>query len=454
MGDLKSIIMQRTLIINTTKKINQKIKIKGWAQSIRQHGKISFLDISDRSATVQVIFEGKLMELKEQYTVSVEGIVKERPVKLINTKLKTGKLEIEAKKIKILSKSKTLPFDMGSENLNISLPTLLDYQPLTLRHYKNRAIFKIQSEIAQSFRKTMQKMGFTEFNGPTIVPVATEGGAEVFKIQYFNHNAYLAQSPQLYKQIMVGVFERVFTITHAFRAEPSTTTRHICEYITMDAEMGFINSYKDLMDIVEKVFKNIFADLRKNYSRELKIHSAKELKIKKSIPRLRLSEAQEIIFQRTGRDNRKKMDLEPEDEREICVWAKEKHNCELVFITHYPTKKRPFYTYPDPKNPDLTLSFDLLFRGLEVVTGGRRINNYAKLLKNIKKWGNKPKDFKFYLHAFKYGMPPEGGFAIGLERITKQVLGLENIRSATLFPRDMERIDMRLEKKNYKKQNK
>jgi nondiscriminating aspartyl-tRNA synthetase len=243
---------------------------------------------------------------------------------------------------------------------------------------------------------------------------------------------------------MVGVFERIFTVTHVFRAEPSVTTRHLSEYVSLDAEMGFIESWEELMDVCETVIKNIFSDLRKNRSKELKLFETGIPEVKGKIPRVKMREAQEIIFKRTGRDNRKEPDLEPEDEKEICNWAKDKYGSDLVFITHYPVKKRPFYAQPDPKDPDYTLSFDLLFRGLEIVTGGQRISEEKEVLKNIKKWKNNPKDFKFYLQAFKYGLPPEGGFAMGIERIVKQILGLGNVREASLFPRDMERIDQRL----------
>jgi len=297
-------------------------------------------------------------------------------------------------------------------------------------------------------------LDFSEFQAPTIVPVATEGGAEVFHIDYFDKDSYLAQSPQLYKQIMLGAFERVFTVTHAYRAEPSVTTRHLTEYVSLDVEMAFIDSWTDLMDTCEIIMRNIFSEVQKNCSKELKLFGATLPKIAKKIPRLKMREAQEIIFQRTGRDNRKEPDLEPEDEKEISDFAKEKYGSELIFITHFPTKKRPFYTFPDPEDPEYTLSFDLLCRGLEVVTGGQRIHDYKMLLKNIKKWGLKIKDFKYYLQAFKYGLPPEGGFAIGAERLVKQILGLENIREASVFPRDMIRIDQKLSALQPKKRKK
>jgi nondiscriminating aspartyl-tRNA synthetase len=341
-----------------------------------------------------------------------------------------------------LAAADSLPFDL--REINLTLPRLLDFRPLTLRNQKIRAIFKVEEEIISAFRNSLKEWGFSEFESPSIVPATAEGGAEVFHIDYFAHDAYLAQSPQLYKQIMVGAFEKVFSVNHVFRAEPSVTTRHLCEYISLDMEMGFIDSWEDLMDVGDSLIKKIFTAIENNCQKELKLFGASLPKTSSKIPRMKMREAQEIIFKRTGRDHRKEIDLDPEDEKDICEYAKEKYGSELIFITHYPTRKRPFYTFADPKDPEYTLSFDLLCRGLEVITGGQRINDYKKLTENIKKWGNEVKDFKFYLQAFKYGMPPEGGFAMGAERITKQILGLENIREASLFPRDMIRIDQRL----------
>ena len=436
--------MERTLALDTTKKVGEKVLLKGWVNTRRDHGKIIFLDLRDRSGIVQIVVGQEAQDLRSEFVVEVIGTVKKRPKDMVNTKIPTGEVEVQAEKIKILAKAESLPFDMGTEDLNLELPTLLDNRSLTLRHPKVRAIFEIQETIVQSFRKTLKALDFTEFVAPTIVPVATEGGAEIFPIKYYDYTAYLGQSPQLYKQIMVSVFERVFTVTKAYRAEPSMTTRHLSEYISLDAEMGFIDSWEELMDTVELVMKAIFWDVKNKHKEELRLFGATVPSFGKKVPRIKMREAQEIIFKRTGRDNRKESDLIPEDEREICKWSKEKYGSDLVFITHYPTKKRPFYTFPDPKDSEYTLSFDLLGRGLELVTGGQRINDYNQLLAHIKKWGNKPRDFEIYLQAFKYGMPPEGGFALGAERITKQILGLANVKEASLFPRDMERIDVRL----------
>ncbi len=435
--------MKRVLSIETIKYLGKKIKVAGWVNSRRDHGGIVFLDLRDVSGLLQVVCPAKLAEnVKEEYVLEVEGIIEKRPQNMINPDLKTGEIELKAENIKVLAKSQALPFDL--KNLKLQLPTLLDYRPLTLRNNKIKAIFKVENQIISSFRKTMQDLGFIEFQAPSIVPVATEGGAELFHIDYFEYDAYLAQSPQLYKQIMVGVFEKVFTLAHAYRAEPSMTTRHITEYISLDVEMGFIDSWEELMEVCETIMRSILSDIKKNCKEELKMFNVKIPDSIPKFPRIRMREAQEIIFKRTGRDNRKEPDLEPEDEKEIYKWAKEEYKSDFIFITHYPTSKRPFYTYPDPENPEYTLSFDLLYKGLEIVTGGQRINDYKKLVENIKKWGNKIKDFEFYLQAFKYGMPPEGGFAIGAERVVKQLLDLENIKEASLFPRDMGRIDQRL----------
>jgi len=438
--------MKRVLSFEAKKFLGKKIKIGGWVNSRRDHGKIVFLDLRDRSGILQVVAKKELVkEIKEEDVLEIEGEIKKRPKEMINPNLETGEIELKAEKIKILAKSQTLPFDL--KELKLSLPKLLDFRPLILRNEKIRAIFKIQREIIDSFRRTMKKLDFFEFEAPQIVASATEGGAELFQIDYYGKEAFLAQSPQLYKQILVSVFERVFSVCKAFRAEPSLTTRHLSEYISLDCEMGFIEDWQDLLEVCETLIKNIFQDLKKNCQKEFEILKVSFPELKKKIPRLKLREAQKIIFEKTGKDKTKEPDLDPEDERVICDFAKKEYNCDFVFITHFPREKRPFYIFPDPENLNYTLSFDLLFKGLEIVTGGQRINSYAQLLKNMKKFGLNPKDFRYYLQAFKYGMPPHGGFAIGAERLTKQILMLKNVREASLFPRDLQRVDIKLKEK-------
>ncbi len=438
--------MERTLAKETLGKVGKEVLVKGWVNTRRDHGQISFVDIRDRSGLLQVVVEGgKGKELRPQDVVEIRGKVVKRSAGSVNKDLGTGTVEVKAGKVKVVVKASELPFDMGGPELKVELPTLLDYRSLSLRHPKIVSIFKVQAKILEIYRKTLRSHGFTEISVPTMVATATEGGSEVFPIKYFDYEAYLGQSPQFYKQIMVGVFERVFTASHAYRAEPSVTTRHMTEYVGLDAEMGFIEDWNEVIEMAETLVKEIFKGVEKECGRELALFGASVPKTIGKTPRLKLKEALEIVYKRTGRDNRKEPDLAPEDEREICKWSLEEKGSELVFITHYPTKKRPMYTYPDPKDPDYTYSFDLLGRGVEWITGGQRINDYKHLVGNIKKWGCKVKDFEVpYLQAFKYGMPPEGGFCLGLERITQNILGLKNIREATLFPRDMTRVDVRL----------
>lgn len=452
--------MDRVLILDCKRKIGEKVKIYGWVQVRRDHGKIGFLDVSDRTGLIQVVLTpgvsakglsglhtgGGTGELHPQDVVCITGNVNKRPENLVNKNIPTGEIELTADEIEILSKAAELPFDMGGKELDLQLPTLLDYRGLTLRHPKVKAIFKIYEVVVDAFREALKKHDFTEFQSPVIISQTAEGGAEVFEVKYFDHKAYLAQSPQFYKQIMVGVFERVFTVNKTLRAEPSVTTRHLAEVTTLDAEFGFIDNWKELMDEAEYVIKFIFEQVSQECKEQLEHFSIIIPKTSDKLPAVKMREAQEIIFKRTGVDHRNESDLSPDDEREICKWAEEEYDSELIFVTHYPTTKRPFYTFPDPEDPEYTLSFDLIGRGVEWLTGGQRINDLNHLIKNAKERGIDLEKSELYIQAFKYGMPPEGGWSFGSERITQGILGLANIREASLFPRDMERVDVRLSK--------
>lgn len=431
--------MPRILAIQTPKLVDKEVSLFGWVAARRDHGKLVFIDLRDMSGLVQVVFGEEGGGLHPEDVIQISGKVQKRPANLINPNLETGEVEVKAKELKVISSAASLPFDLGQKDLNITLTTLLDNRSLTLRHPKVQAIFKIQEAVAQSFRKTMETLSFREIFVPTIVASATEGGAEVFKLSYYDYNAYLAQSPQLYKQIMVSVFERVFTIAHAYRAEPSFTTRHLTEYISLDCELGFISSWEDILDVCEEVVRDMVKSLNSLARKELEEFGVKLPVLPAKIPRVKLKDAQKTIGMDLGEP-----DLSPEGEKRICEWARDVEKSDFVFITHYPKSKRPFYTFLDPKDKELTLSFDLLFRGLECVTGGQRINDYSDLLKAIKEIGAPPKNFEIYLQAFRFGMPSEGGFAMGLERLTAQILGLANVREASLFPRDPERVDIRL----------
>lgn len=442
--------MQRTLAMDSVGEVGKKVLLRGWIQTVRSHGKIAFFDLKDRSSVIQIMahdkLSGKVAELSLQDVVEIEGEVKSREKQYINKNLETGTVEIQLSSLKVISKAAEMPFDMGGKDLNLELPTLLDFRGLTLRHQKISPIFKVQEVVIDTFRKTLQEKEFTEFQAPVLIPQAAEGGSEVFEVNYFEHKAFLAQSPQFYKQIMVGVYERVFTVNKTLRAEPSVTTRHLTEVTTLDAEFGFIESWTELMDMAEYVIKSIFKGVERENKKTLDLYNTTVPKVSTTIPRIKLREAQEIIFKRTRRDSRKEPDLAPEDEREICRWALEKKGSDLIFITHYPVSKRPFYTYEDPNDSGYTLSFDLLGRGTEWLTGGQRINDYKTLVKNAKKRDININKSEIYLQAFRYGMPPEGGFSFGSERIVMDILGLANVREASLFPRDMERVDERFSK--------
>lgn len=445
------IAMKRVLINETAGYIDQEVLIKGWVKTRRDHGKLIFLDVRDRSGIVQIVVNPHVSQgaydvgqkLRSEFVVEITGKVNKRPEKLINPKLETGTVEIEATIITILAEAEVLPFDLDQAELNLELPTLLDFRTVSLRHPKVQSIFKVQASVMEGFRKAALGLGCTEVFTPTISYSSTEGGAEVFRVDYYQHKAFLIQSPQLYKQMMVPVFERVFLVSHAYRAEPSVTTRHLSESTQLDCELGFVE-FPDLLDAIEFVGRETLSHVSQTYKKIFEEFGITEPKLVAKVPRLTLQEALEMVFKRTGRDVRHEQDLAPDDEREISKWALEEHGSDLLTITHYPTKKRAFYTHPDPKNPTYSLSYDLLFRGLEILSGSKRIHDYKALEKVIMDRGMDPKAFGMYLQAFKYGMPPHGGFSFGLERLTMKLLGLGNIREASLFPRDMERIDERL----------
>lgn len=435
--------MERSLVVDTLNKIEEKVRLEGWVNTIRDHGKITFIDLRDRSGVIQCV-GANLEHVSPESVVEIIGTVAKRPEKLVNDKIKTGSIEIQIQSLKVISPASELPFDMGTEDLNLELPILLDYRALTLRHKKQQAIFKVQGVIIEAFRQALLKKEFVEFQAPSIIASIPEGGAEVFKVQYYDHEAYLSQSPQLYKSLLVGAFERVFSVNQIFRAEPSVTTRHLSEATSLDAEFGFIDDWQEVLEMEEYVIRYIFSQVEEKCKDELELFGATIPKLADKIPTLKLREAQSIIHKRTGRDVRDGKDLAPEDEREICKWALEEKGSDLVFISHFLTKKKPFYVYPDPADPTYAFSVDLLGRGVEWSSGGQRLNNYEQILSNLKEWGLKEKDVELYLQSFKYGVPPLGGFALGAERMTMHILGLKNVREASLFPRDMERVDVRL----------
>ncbi len=436
----------RTAISALGEHIGERVSIEGWVDVRRDQGKLVFFDFRDVSGVVQGVVlpgEAEAMEaakdIRNEYVVRVEGIVNERPQKNVQEGKQNGNIELEIKALTVLSASEPLPFDLDAE---LNLDTYLDYMPLTLRSPRARAVFKVQSEIARAYRAFLNSQGFTEFQAPKLIGDDAEGSGEVFEVPYFyGKTAHLATSPQLYKQIMVGVFERVFSIGIVFRAEKHSTSRHLNEYTSMDAEFGFIKDHTDIMDMENKLMRYIAGELEKSCAAEFALLGATIPEVPEIIPRMNLREAQELIFKETGKDKREEPDLDPEDERWLCDWSARTHNSDFVFVTHYPVSKRPMYTFEDPNDPGYTNGFDLLFRGVEITTGGQRRHEYQNLIDGIKMKGLDPEKFSYYLQAFKYGMPPHGGWGMGLERLTAKFLNLGNVKEATLFPRDINRID-------------
>lgn len=437
--------MERTLIRELREHCEKTVTVKAWVDVARNQGKVAFFDLRDRTGKIQGVVFGKpdvlavAQELKQEWVVEISGIVHKRPEKMVNEKVANGDLELEITNITILSTAEALPFDMDAE---LNLDTLLDYRPLTLRREHEQAIFKVQHTILKAYRNFLTTEGFIEFQAPKLVGGDAEGGAEVFRLEYFNDQyAYLATSPQLYKQMMVGVFERVFSVGATFRAEHSATTRHLSEISMLDLEMGFIKDHTDVMALVTQLLRSITETVVRECSTELSLLGVESPLAPELFPTFTLREAQALILKETGVDKTKEPDLEPEDERFLCEYAHEHLGSDYVFVTHFPTKKRPFYTHVDPENPEYTRSFDLLFRGLEMCSGSQRVHDYQTLIERIREKGLDPEKFGFYLQAFKYGIPPHGGIGMGLERLTAKFCGVQNVKEATLFPRDMNRID-------------
>jgi len=438
-------MQQRTLIKDIKDKVGETVILSGWVDIRRDHGKLIFIDLRDASGIVQMVVLPNHEEahkaggeVRPEWVVEVEGIVNKRPEKMVNKDQPLGAVEIEVLDIKVLSRAEELPFEKGSE---VNLDTYLNHLPLTLRDDKKKTVFKVQSNIIKSFRDFFLRENFVEIQVPKIIGEDAEGGANSFSFDYFGHTAHLAQSPQFYKQIMVGVFEKVFATGNVYRAEKHSTTRHLNEYTSLDMEMGFIKDHTEIMEMETRMLAYVFDELKKNSSEEFKLLGAEVPKVPEKIPALKLREAQEIIKKEHGVDCANEPDLEPQHERWIAEYAKREYNSDFIFITHFPLSKRPMYTYEDEKDPGYANGFDLLFKGIEVTTGGQRIHEYDKLVASIKNKGLDPNKFSFYLQAFKYGMPPHGGFGMGLERLTAKLLNLANVKEATLFPRDLNRID-------------
>jgi len=443
--------MNRTLIGELSSHKGNSVEINGWIHVARLQGKMAFFDIRDRSGIVQGVVFGKpeVLEVaknaRAESAVKMTGTVNERPEKMVNEKVANGDIELEITDIEILNQAAELPFDMTAE---MKLETVLDNRPLTVKTERAQDIFKVSATIVQAYRWALIQRDFTEFQAPALVGNDAEGGAEVFKVEYFKERtANLATSPQLYKEIMTGALERVFTIAKIFRAEKSATTRHLSEITQMDFELAFIKDHNDVMDVLEAVTREVCMAVTEKHSDVFKRFGVDAPALPtEAYPRLTLLEVQEILKEKYSVNAVGETDMEPEHERLICQWAKEEKGSDFVFVTEFPTKNRAFYTYPKPEEPERSRSFDLLFRGLEINSGAQRYHDYEEMKTEITARGMKPENFNFYLMMHKYGVPPHGGCSTGLERFTARMLELPNVKEAVPFPRDINRIDVLLSK--------
>lgn len=418
------------------------ISIRGYIHRIREMTGFSFVIIRTERDTIQCVYAPEFSDYRWDDKLCEEACVRVFGKVVVSQDAKgNDRYELQIHDIKILSlPAEMLPIVINKKGLdNVQLNTVLDLRPVSMRNPKERAIFKIQEGIARGFREFLMKNGFTEIRSPKINYAGAEGGTNVFKLDYFDKQVYLAQSPQLYKQALVGVFGRVFEIAPVFRAEHHDTSRHLNEYTSMDLEMGFINGFEDIMNMETGVLKHIMNLLKNEYAEEIELLKVDVPEIDK-IPTMKFMEAKELLMKKFNYKPSDMKDFDPEEESLLGKYAKKELNSDFIFITHYPSRKRPFYTMDDPADPEYTLSFDLLFRGLEITSGGQRVHDYHEQVEKMKKLGTNPEDFETYLMFHKYGAPPHGGLGIGLERLTMHLLGFKNVREATMFPRDINRV--------------
>ncbi len=433
--------MDRILNRDLKDQVGNQVVISGWLHKKRLLGGLTFINLRDRSGLAQIVIKQKdevekLRGMQLGSVLTIKGTVKEEP-------RAPGGVEIHDAEISIdvpVEDQSPVEIDKPLSHKSDNLDTLFDYRPIGLRNIQETQIFKIRSELTRYIREFLYKNDFVEINSPKLVAGAAEGGAEVFKLDYFGQEATLAQSPQLYKQMMVGVFERVFEIAPAFRAELSATTRHVSEVTMLDIEMGFIKGYEDVLNMVQDLIFNVVSRVYKDMPEELKSLRAPELVLKPKFPRYTMAEIHKLYTKDTGNDTTKELDLTPDEERWICEYAKEHDGCEAVYATGLPKSKMKFYHMD---NGDGTArSSDLLFRGVEISTVPQREHRYDKLVEQMKAAGIDPeaKGFAAYVSAFKYGLPAHGGCGLGIDRLVEKVIGLANIKEAILFPRDINRL--------------
>lgn len=434
--------MKRTLIKDLPSQLNETATIKGWLNSLRDMSKFGFAIIRDRSGIAQTVLNAEQLEqlkgLQVETVLSLTGKIVEKKSK--DPAIKEVEMQVES--LEILSPVvDVVPVEIGKPVLDVQLDTLLDNRVITLRHPKQRAIFRVQAALVHGYRNFMERQGFTEIIFPVLAGAASEGGAEFFKVDYYGREATLTQSAQLYKQITMGVYEGVYGLSYSFRAEKFATSRHLTEFNQFEFELGFVDGIDELMDIEEGAIREMLATVEKDCAPELKIMETVLPPLGEKFPRVTLKQALELYRDEGGVDETGEPDLSPAAERWLStVWSVQHYNCGFVFVTDWPPSKRPFYAKVDPTNPENTLTFDVIGFGSEITSGGMRINRYDEQLQRIVDKGLNPADFEDYLMMHKYGIPPEGGFAIGLQRLTQNILGLSNVKEATIFPRDVQRL--------------
>lgn len=411
----------------------------GTIHNVRDMGDFAFVIIRKIGGLMQCVYNKKDTDeerdiLREENAIKVTGEVRDEE-RAVNG------FELVIDTIEVLARPKEeLPLSVSKRKLNIALENEIEIRPAVLRNEQRRSVFKLQEGIVRGFRKYLEENGFTEIFSPKIIAAGAEGGANIFKLDYFGKKAYLAQSPQTYKQTLIPVYERVFEIAPVFRAEKHDTARHLNEYISVDFEMGYINSFYDVINMETGMLKYCFNYLEENYSLVLKKLGCELPKID-TIPCVKFRDAKEMVAEKYGRKIKDPYDLEPEEERLIGELFKEDYGSDFVFVTHYPVKKRPFYAMDDPEDTKYTLSFDLLFKGMEITTGGQRIHDYDEQVKKMIFKGLYPEDFESYLMLHKFGVPPHGGLGMGLERLVMKLLDEKNIRATSMFPRDTTRLN-------------
>jgi nondiscriminating aspartyl-tRNA synthetase len=415
------------------------VRIAGWLHRRRQLKSVTFLVIRDRSGLAQVVLASPAEAaaaagLAEEAVVAVTGTV------AANGQAPGGAEIIQPVITQLSGAPQPPPFDLYRPAVTAALPTILDHAPASLRHPRLRAPFEISAAAVAGFRASLDGLGFTEVSTPKIVESATESGANVFGIDYFGQPAYLAQSPQFFKQAMVGVFERVYETGPVFRAEPHDTARHLAQYLSLDAELGFIDDHHDVMAVLREVTAEMVSAVAGRAAAAVELLGVKLPSVPGRIPEIHFADAQDLLARQAGEDPRGEPDLAPAHERWLSDWAVREHGSEFLYVTGYPMAKRPFYTRPEPGRPAYSNSFDLLFRGLEIVTGGQRLHRHADYLAALAERGEDPRHYASYLAVFAAGMPPHGGFAMGLERWTARLTGADNVRRVTLFPRDLHRL--------------